>query len=273
MCCAARCGPVHPTSPLSVCQRCSLSQCARRCCAPHRCWGGKSPVLRKCWSVRCSADMASARLRIVLDQPSPAARPGCRAVRGSCGARPLRQSYITPHCPQCPPVSRKLLLWQPPLRALRVKATGFMQNCLRWVRSHSRRRFPVVGTPYAPPSARPCGFRGTLASVRRYALCAWSVAYGQSCRVCPRPPTGASPLRGFGPVRRSARPPPVGAPSARALLHLRFTIGFVVIRARLPNISRIPAASSPPHPNSSHHSQSAFLSLNFLALSVTARLV
>jgi len=33
--------------------------------------------------------MASARLRIVLDQPSPAARPG-RRVRGSCGARPLR---------------------------------------------------------------------------------------------------------------------------------------------------------------------------------------
>jgi hypothetical protein len=33
--------------------------------------------------------MASSRLRIVLDQPSPAARPGHR-VRGSCGERPLR---------------------------------------------------------------------------------------------------------------------------------------------------------------------------------------
>ena len=40
-------------------------------------------------SVRWSADMASARWRIVLDQPSPAARPGSR-VRGSCGTRPLR---------------------------------------------------------------------------------------------------------------------------------------------------------------------------------------
>ena len=63
-----------------------------------------------------------------------------------------------------------------------------MQNCLRWVRSHSRRRFPVVGTPYAPPSARPCGCRGTVALVRRCALCGWSVACGQSCGVCPRPP-------------------------------------------------------------------------------------
>lgn len=86
---ATRCGPVHPASPLSVCLRCSVSQCARRWCAPHRCRGGTSPVLRKCWSVRWCADMTSARLRIVLDQPSPAARPG-RRVRGSCGARPLR---------------------------------------------------------------------------------------------------------------------------------------------------------------------------------------
>jgi hypothetical protein len=87
--CAARCGPVHPASPLSVCQRCGVGQCARRWRAPHRCRGVTSPVLRKCWSVRCGADMASARLRIVLDQPSPAARPG-RRVRGSCDARPLR---------------------------------------------------------------------------------------------------------------------------------------------------------------------------------------
>ncbi len=63
-----------------------------------------------------------------------------------------------------------------------------MQSGLRWSWSHSRRRFPVVGTPYAPPSARPCGCRGTVALVRRCALCGWSVACGQSCCVCPRPP-------------------------------------------------------------------------------------
>ena len=63
-----------------------------------------------------------------------------------------------------------------------------MQSGLRWSRSHSRRRFPVACTPYAPPSARPCGCRGTWALVRRCALCGWSVACGQSCGVCPRPP-------------------------------------------------------------------------------------
>ena len=174
--------------------------------------GGTSPVLRKCNFVRCGAAMASARWRIVLDQPSPAARPG-RCVRGSCGTRPLRQSYITPHCSQCPPVSRKLLLWQPPLRALRVKATGVMQNCLRWAPVAQPSALPGQFLPYAPPSARPCGWCGTVASVRRFAQGVCSVACGQSCCVCPARPV-ASPLRGIGPgaglpVR------PQGAPSAQ----------------------------------------------------------
>ena len=63
-----------------------------------------------------------------------------------------------------------------------------MQSGLRWSRSHSRRRFPVACTPYAPPSARPCSCRGVVAPVRRCALWGWSVACGQSCRMCPRPP-------------------------------------------------------------------------------------
>ena len=160
--------------------------------------GVTSPVLRKCWSVRWSADMASARWRIVLDQPSPAAWPG-RSVRGSCGTRPLRQSYITPHCSQCPPVSRKLLLWRSPLRALRVKATGVMQNCLRLVRSHSRRRSPVAFAPYAPPS-------GSLVAV----VAPWHQSGASRCAsgqwpaashvVCAPPTLWASPLRGIGPA-------------------------------------------------------------------------
>ncbi len=150
-------------------------------------------MLRKCWSVRCGADMASARWRIVLDQPSPAARPGCRGVRGSCGARPLRPPASLLHNAALPSVPASRCA-KAPLSAghrfapCRVKATGVMQSGLHWVRSHSRRRFPVVGTPYAPPSARPCGYSGTVALVRRCALCAWSVACGQSCGVCPRPP-------------------------------------------------------------------------------------
>ena len=149
--------------------------------------------------------MASARWRIVLDQPSPTARPGCLGVRGSCGARPLRQSYITPHCSQCPPVSRKLLLWRPPLRALRVKATGFMQNCLRWARSHSRRRSPVAFASYAPPSGSlvavvaPWHWPGAPRSVLVSGL--WPVMW-----CVPRPPLWASPLRGVWPC--------AGCPSA-----------------------------------------------------------
>ena len=137
--------------------------------------------------------MVSARLRIVLDQPSPAARPGCRAVRGTCGTRPLRPPASLLHNAALPSVPASRCA-KAPLGAghrfapCRVKATGVMQSGLRWSRSHSRRRFPVACTPYAPPSARPCGCRCTVALVRRCALCGWSVACGQSCGVCPRPP-------------------------------------------------------------------------------------
>jgi hypothetical protein len=137
--------------------------------------------------------MASARWRIVLDQPSPAARPGSRGLRGSYGARPLRPPASLLHNAALPSVpasrcAKALLGVGHRFAPCRVKATGVMQSGLRWSRSHSRRRFPVVSTPYAPPSARPCGCRGVEALVRRCALCGWSVACGQSCCVCPRPP-------------------------------------------------------------------------------------
>jgi hypothetical protein len=149
-------------------------------------------VLRKCWSVRWCADMVSARWRIVLDQPSPAARPG-RHVRGSCGARPLRPPASLLHNAALPSVPASRCAKAPlgvghRFAPYRVKATGVMQSGLRWSRSHSCRRFPVASAPYAPPSARPCGCRGVVASVRRCALCSRSVACGQSCGVCPRPP-------------------------------------------------------------------------------------
>ena len=150
--CAARCGSPHPTSPLSFCQRCTVSQCARLGFAPHRCWGVTSPVLRKCWSVRWSADMASARSRIVLDQPSPAARPGSRGVHGSCGTRPLR-----------PPASllHKAAFWKVPASRCakaalgaahrcapsRVSKKGVMQNCLRWSGLVSRLHSPAASRP------------------------------------------------------------------------------------------------------------------------------
>ena len=105
--------------------------------------------------VRCSVASVSGHDGV---PPCPSTTRLSRGMHGSRGARPLRQNYITPHCPQCQPVSRKLLLCLAPLRALRVKATGVMQNCLRWSRSHSRRRFPVAFAPNAPPT-------GSLAAV------------------------------------------------------------------------------------------------------------
>ncbi len=196
------------TSPLTVCQHGGVGQCAQLGFAIRKGRGGTSPVLRKCWSVRCGADMVSARLRIVLDQPSPAARLGC-CVRGSCGVRPLRQSYITPHCPQCQPVSRWLLLWQPPLRALRVKATG------RYAKLPS---LDTVTQPSALPGRiralratvwLPCGGCGTVASVRRFAQRSgqWPAA---SHLVCAPPTLGPRRCAALA-LRWSARPPPRGS--------------------------------------------------------------
>ena len=175
--------------------------------------------------------MASARWRIVLDQPSPAARPGC-CVRGSCGARPLRQSYIKPHCPQCQPVSRKLLLWQPPLRALSGEGNRLYA------------KLPSLGT-VAQPSALPGRWHALRVAVcaplwLSVALWHWSGAArcvaGQwpaaSHVVCAPAHPCASPLRGISPARWSARPPPEGAPSARAHLPLSFAIGLVAAHAR-----------------------------------------
>ena len=215
--CAARRGSAHPTSPLSFCQRCRVSQCARRCCAPHRCRGVTSPVLRKCWSVRWSADMASARWRIVLDQPSPAARPG-RRVHGSCGARPLRPPATLLHNAAFWKVLASRSAKAPlgvahRFAPLRVSKTGVMQSGLRWSRSHSRRRFPVATRPTRRQLYALVGM-GIVAYVRRFAHC-----FGQwpsASLWCLPPPTHAACLlrkhrpRGL-PVR-----PPRGLPQNRA---------------------------------------------------------
>ena len=87
--------------------------------------------------------MASARLRIVLDQQSPAVRPG-RRVRGSCGAGPQRPPASPLHNAVLPAVPT-IRCAEAPLGAghrlapCRVKATGVMQSGLRRSRSHSPR--------------------------------------------------------------------------------------------------------------------------------------
>ncbi len=101
-------------------------------------------MLCKCWSVRCSADMVSARLCIVLDQPSPAARPRSRCVRGTFGTRPLRPPASLLHNAALPSVPASRCAKAPlgarhRLAPCRLKATGVMQSGLRWSRSHSPR--------------------------------------------------------------------------------------------------------------------------------------
>jgi hypothetical protein len=89
-----------------------------------------------------------------------------------------------------------------------------MQSGLRWSGHVSCRRYPVAGAPYAP---------ATVALV----LC-WHLVFSQALRagvfvsglrpgiLCVPPPAHrASLLRSIGPVRRSARLPPTGAPSVR----------------------------------------------------------
>ena len=146
--------------------------------------------------VRCSAVSASGQGGV---PPCPRTTKLSRGVRGSCGTRPLRPPASLLHNAALPSVPASRCA-KAPLCAghrfapCRVKATGVMQSGLRWSRSHSRRRSPVVGTPYAPPSARPCGCRGTVASVRCYAH-----YFGQWLRHvswgCPRPPRGLPQTR------------------------------------------------------------------------------
>ena len=111
----------------------------------------RSTALAKSHQMKASASQDGSQSAVALGvgHGSLAHRAGI-PVRPSVLNLQLRQNYITPHCPQCPPVSRKLLLWQPPLRALRVKATGVMQNCRSWSGRQSS-ALPGRFAPYAPP--------------------------------------------------------------------------------------------------------------------------
>ena len=155
--------------------------------------------------------------------------------RGSCGTRPLRPPASLLHNAALPSVPDSRCA-KAPLGAChrfapcRVKATGVMQSGLRWSWSHSRRRFPVVGTPYAPPSARPCGCSWHLALVRRCALCGRSVACGQSCGVFPRPPLYFAAARHQPCALVCPSAPPWGLPQP-ARLCLLFATSFVAAHA------------------------------------------
>jgi hypothetical protein len=160
------------------------------------CAGGNTPNITA-FHFRGSVVLVSGQCGV---PPCPAITKLSRGVRCVCSVRPLRPPASLLHNAALPSVAASRCAKAPlgaghRLRALRVKATGVLQSGLRWRRSHSRRRFPVAGAPYTPPSARPCGCACTVALVRRCALCCRLVACGQSCGVCPRPPVGLAAAR------------------------------------------------------------------------------
>ncbi len=175
-------------------------------------------MLRKCWSVRCGADRVSARWRIVLDQPSPAARPGAvvfvAVVAHARYGHPLR-FYIRPHFGKCGAVvPLKLHLVHPtaarpdgfPKQALcKVAFTGGGRTAIGAFRSlarPTRRRLrALVGVP-APWHWSGAARFVLLSGLRPFILC------------LPRPPCGLAAARLW--PARSARPPPRGSLSQRA---------------------------------------------------------
>ena len=159
--------------------------------------------------------MASARLRIVLDQPSPAARPGTRYAW---------QLWHTPdtaklHNAALPSVSASQS--QAPFvaaTASRPSGEGNGPLCkIAYAGAVAQpSALPVRFAPYAPPSARPFGLswhRGISQALRALF---WSAA--SPCILCLPPPTlvlrrcAASALRAGLPVR-----PPRGLPQPARL--------------------------------------------------------
>jgi hypothetical protein len=185
--CAARCGPVHPTSPLSFCHRCVCQSVCAALLRPAQVPGS--------YIASASQVLVSALVRR-YGLGSLAHRAGSAVA---CGSACPPCSWQLWHTPATAKLHNAALLSvsasqsQAPFVAATASRPSGESN-RRYAklptleRSHSRRRFPVVGTPYAPSSARPCGCRGIWALVRRCALCCWSGACGQSCGVCPRPP-------------------------------------------------------------------------------------
>ncbi len=123
---------------------------------------------------------------------------------------PLR-FYITPHCPQCPPVA-----------ALKLRLVAVTASRPSGEGNRRYAKWPSLGT-VAQPSALPgrvralraanwlpCGCCGTVALVRRFAQGVWSVACGQSSCMCPAHPCGPRRYAAFGPAL-GARPPPRGS--------------------------------------------------------------
>ena len=130
---------------------------------------------------------------------------------------PLR-FYITPHCPQCPPVAA-LKLRLVPVTASRPSGEG-NRRYAKWPsleRSHSRRRFPVAGAPLWVCLHLGIGqaLRAVL-SVSGLRLVIW----------CVPPPTRGLGRCAASAQRWTARPPPQGGSLSQRALVVGFCYWF-----------------------------------------------
>ncbi len=144
--------------------------------------------------------------------PCPITTKLSRDVRDSRDTCPLRPpasllhkaafwKVLASRCAKAPlGVAHRFAPW-------RVSKIGLMQSGLRWCRRVSRRRSPVAGAPYAPPTGRPCACRGWLvwSGAPRYIVCQWPAA---SLRCVPPPTLRALPAsRALVPRGLPVRPP------------------------------------------------------------------
>ena len=133
------------------------------------------------------------------------------------GYTPVPENDITPHFRKCRAVVALKLHLVPHTAA---RPIGFPKQALCKVAYAGVGR-TAVGAPRSRVHAlraavcTPLWCACTWALVRRCALCAWSVACGQSCGVCPRPPVGLAAAR-LGSALNCPSAPPVGAPSVSA---------------------------------------------------------
>ncbi len=196
-----------------------VSVSARGAAAPR---AGAGEIHRQCFASvgQCAVAQRWPRLAGASCWISRRLRLGLAAVFVAVVAHaryghPLR-FYITPHCPQCPPVAA-LKLRLVPVTAARPSGEG-NRRYAKWPSLESVAQpsaLPGRCTPYAPPSARPCGCRGVVASVRRCALCfgQWPTASHVVC--APAHPQGLARFAGVGPRGLPVRPP-MGLPQNRA---------------------------------------------------------
>ena len=130
---------------------------------------------------------------------------------------PLR-FYITPHFRKCRAVVPLKLHLVPHTAA---RPNGFPKQALCKVAYAGVGR-TAVGAPRSRVHAlraavcTPLWCACTWALVRRCALCAWSVACGQSCGVCPRPPVGLAAAR-LGSALNCPSAPQGGSLSQRSI--------------------------------------------------------